>query len=208
MIDDSPEYLGVGKQKAIAQAFNTNVFNAQYDKDDIVFVEGETDEKYLNTYLENICPGGRKYSFKWIGAYSGGKGKAINSGDSALNSLLSFLKANRGVITSRIVILYDSDTSKVEEFFDNVAVLTMPYNHDNALYKKGIENLLSLPLEYNKDEFYVEKESSIDEYGAPKKVFRLDKTKLCNYICDDTKPDFFTNFDALIKKVDEAFSRL
>lgn len=141
MIDDSPEYLGVGKQKAIAQAFNTNVFNAQYDKDDIVFVEGETDEKYLNTYLENICPGGRKYSFKWIGAYSGGKGKAINSGDSALNSLLSFLKANRGVITSRIVILYDSDTSKVEEFFDNVAVLTMPYNHDNALYKKRYRKL-------------------------------------------------------------------
>lgn len=208
MIDDSPEYLGVGKRKAIAQAFNTNVFNKQYNKNDIVFVEGETDEKYLNTYLEKILPSGRKYSFKWIGAYSGAKGRAINSGDSALNSLLSFLKANRGVITSRIVLLYDSDTSKVEESFDNVAVLTIPYNHDNTLYKKGIENLLSLPSEYNKDEFYVEKESGTDEYGAPKKVFRLDKTKLCNYICDDIKLDFFKNFDVLIKKIDESFSHL
>lgn len=141
MIDDSPEYLGVGKRKAIAQAFNTNVFNKQYNKNDIVFVEGETDEKYLNTYLEKILPSGRKYSFKWIGAYSGAKGRAINSGDSALNSLLSFLKANRGVITSRIVLLYDSDTSKVEESFDNVAVLTIPYNHDNTLYQKRYRKL-------------------------------------------------------------------
>ena len=106
------------------------------------------------------------------------------------------------------MLLYDSDTSKVEESFDNVAVLTIPYNHDNTLYKKGIENLLSLPSEYNKDEFYVEKESGTDEYGAPKKVFRLDKTKLCNYICDDIKLDFFKNFDVLIKKIDESFSHL
>jgi len=51
------------------------------------------------------------------------------------------------------------------------------------VYKIGIENLLELPDAFDYSKFYNRIEK-IDEYGGSHYNEELDKTSLCNHICD------------------------
>ncbi|MBQ1732818.1 MAG: hypothetical protein II037_11480, partial [Bacteroidales bacterium] len=61
-------------------------------------------------------------------------------------------------------------------------IRTMSANSSNTIYKRGIENLLVLPSDFNKDEFYSTKEIE-NNYGGITIIKSLNKMKLCEYIC-------------------------
>ena len=60
----------------------------------------------------------------------------------------------------------------------------MPFNSDNDFFKIGVENLLTLEPEFNPRPFYSEN-VKIDDYGAESINRKLDKTKLCDWICEE-----------------------
>lgn len=99
-------------------------------------------------------------------------------------------------ISNRVVLLYDCDTNKPEENNAKLYIRSMVKNSSNTLYKKGAENLLVLPLDFDPQLYY----STIikqDDYGAESTIRNLDKTKLCDYLCglpEDKLKSIFTNF--------------
>lgn len=84
--------------------------------------------------------------------------------------------------TSPIVMLYDCDTNKGSNDENNIHIRTMQSNAQNSTYRKGVENLLNLPNNFNKNDFYSISEKT-DEYSAISTIKSLDKMNLCNYIC-------------------------
>ena len=122
-----------------------------------------------------------KISFKWIGRNTE-KGKAENTGYSALNNAVLFFNANPDMTSAPIVMLYDSDTNKGSNDAKNIHIRTMQVNTTNSTYKKGVENLLNIPNDFNIDDFYSIKKET-DDYSAISTIRSLDKMKLCNYIC-------------------------
>lgn len=82
-----------------------------------------------------------------------------------------------------VILLFDSDTKKPEEDLGRLKVKIMPSNNSNQLYKIGVENLLILPEDFVKENFY-KKSIKTDKYGAESQISELDKTKLCDWICN------------------------
>ncbi|PKA82789.1 putative ATP-binding protein involved in virulence [Ulvibacter sp. MAR_2010_11] len=178
---NNPEFYNWTPEEKIKSAFNVthilkpNIIN--------VLLEGETDEKYYNKAVEIFGIDENSIDFKWIGRINE-NGNAENTGNSALNQAKTFFRANPNMLTGKVILLYDSDTDKPEETFNNLEIRIMPKNEHNNLYLIGIENLLVLPDDFDKELFYKVK-TRTDKYGAESLIRELDKSKLCNYICDD-----------------------
>lgn len=196
------QYIVVKEPEIIEKAFNVNIFNNSLKQGITVFVEGETDEKYYNTYIEKYLKPSIDIQFQWIGAYNQ-KGNTYNTGDTGLNNLVLFLRANEKLISEKVVLLYDSDTNKPEEKFGNISIMKMPVNEDNTLYQIGVENLLTLPENFQKENFYKETKK-VDKYGVPSVIRELDKTKLCEFICNDEKvQEYLSKLQPIITKIIE-----
>lgn len=178
-ISQNPEYYSWTEAQIVKEAFNITPY-LETGKIN-VFLEGETDEKYYNKAIDVFGIDKDKISFKWIGRNTE-KGKAENTGDCALNNAVSFFKANPEMALAPIVMLYDCDTNKGSEDCNNLYIRTMSANSSNTIYKRGIENLLVLPSDFNKDEFYSTKEIE-NNYGGITIIKSLNKMKLCEYIC-------------------------
>lgn len=191
-VSDKPAFYNWSEEELIKEAF----YIEDIQKDKVtVFVEGETDEQYLNKALKLFYPSNTTLVFKWIGRKIA-KDKAENTGDKALNSARALFMAHPTFISNRVVLLYDCDTNKPEENNTKLYIRSMVRNSSNSLYKKGSENLLILPSDFDSQLYY----STIikhDEYGAESTIRNLDKTKLCDYLCglpeDELKP-IFANF--------------
>lgn len=191
-VSDKPAFYNWSEEELIKEAF----YIEDIQKDKVtVFVEGETDEQYLNKALKLFYPSNITLVFKWIGRKIA-KDKAENTGDKALNSARALFMAHPTFISNRVVLLYDCDTNKPEENNAKLYIRSMVRNSSNTLYKKGAENLLILPSDFDSQLYY----STIikqDEYGAESTIRNLDKTKLCDYLCglpeDELKP-IFANF--------------
>lgn len=195
----SGKYMVIKEPEIIEKAFNINIFNRMLKQGITVFVEGETDEKYFNTYIERFLRPSVDIRFHWIGAYNN-KGNVFNTGDSGLNNLAAFLKAHYKMISEKVVLLYDSDTNKQEETFGNISIMRMPLNSENTLYKIGVENLLELPNDFPQEEFYKETRKE-DKYGAISVLRDLDKTKLCEYICTNDTQRYLIKLETVICKI-------
>lgn len=197
IVDDSPKYPSIGNEEYIREAFNINDFDSGMP---IVFVEGETDEKYLTTYVKEFENGSKPYIVQWIGRYDN-KRNATNTGDTALNNFFNFAVANQNFMKNPVVLLYDSDTNKPESDMGNIHVRTIPFNKDYELFNKGIENLLVQPQDFDKSCCYSKK---IIDYGCERESFN--KTKLCNYICDakPVKKEFLADLKKVIEIIDQA----
>tara|TARA_R110002020_G_scaffold154714_7_gene335368 strand:+ start:60 stop:1730 length:1671 start_codon:yes stop_codon:yes gene_type:complete len=178
---NNPEFYNWTPEQKIKSAFNvTHILNPHKTN---ILLEGETDEKYYNKAIEIFGIEENSISFKWIGRINE-SGNAENTGDSALNQAKTFFRANPNMLIGKVVLLYDSDTNKPEETFDKLEIKIMPKNGDNNLYLIGIENLLVLPEEFDKELFYKEK-TKTDKYGAESLIRELDKSKLCHYVCNE-----------------------
>lgn len=170
-----------------------------------IFVEGETDEKYLKSALE-LSDLDWDVEIFWIGRYEGRNAKF--GGDSSLNHTREFVLSNPKTINKPIILLYDSDTNKPEESFieSKLYVRTMPINEKNSLFKIGVENLLCLQDDFQKDNYFDEKEFiTEDKYGGGSVGTKkeLNKVRLCNDICDNytKKADYLTNIIEYLKKL-------
>jgi predicted ATP-dependent endonuclease of OLD family len=168
-----------------------------------VFVEGITDEQYLNKVKEIFNIKKLALDISWIGKVNK-NGNVEFTGDSALNQAKAFFLANPDQLSTKCILYYDCDTNKPEETFENLLIRRMPKNEDNKLYAIGIENLLVLPAEFKEEKFYSEKKKT-DEYGAESVIRKLDKTKLCNWICDDCslkeQKEILKNIEPLLRKL-------
>lgn len=204
---DDPKFYSWTSAKIVKEAFQIDFpFQNQKNK---LFVEGETDEKYLNKVKELFKL--EKYisfDISWIGRINE-KGGNEFSGDTALNHASSFFKANTDLLHSKIILFYDNDTKKPEENYNNLFVKVMPRNEDNSIFRIGIENLLCLPEDFNYSDFYTETKK-IDDYGAESIIKTLNKTKLCNWICDECEPKqqllIFEKFSKMLKSVETSIN--
>jgi predicted ATPase len=178
---ETPEFYSWTNNKVVKEAFQVD-FNLQ-ESPNKIYLEGETDEKYFKKAMEVFDLNTLQYEISWIGRINE-NGNTEFTGDTALNHAKSFFVANSDILKSKVVLFYDSDTRKQEESFGNLLIRKMPLNTDNELYKIGIENLLDLPETFDKDQFYTERLKE-DDYGAQSVIRTLDKTKLCDWVCEE-----------------------
>lgn len=199
VVSQTPEFYSWGAKEIVKEAFNINVEFDKYEK--IVFVEGETDVKYYNKALEVFGYDKNNIHFEWIGRNIE-KGKSENTGDTALNNAAKFFKANMFMLKSKVILLYDCDTKKPETEEAPLYVQTMTYNLSNNQYLKGVENLLILPDSFDYNSFYSTNEKT-DEYGAVSIHRSLNKTKLCDCICNYSNDDLMPVLENLRLEIDK-----
>lgn len=196
---NEPEFYAWTNSKIVKEAFRIDYNLA--NKKGKLFLEGITDEKYFNTAIDIFgLKSNLSFDISWIGRINK-NGNNEFTGDTALNQAKAFYLANSDMIQSKIVLYYDSDTNKPEETHGNLFIRKMPNNELNTLYKKGIENLLCLPISFDKSLFYNEI-VKVNDYGAESVIRDLDKTKLCNWICEksslEEKKEILKNLEPLI----------
>lgn len=206
-IPDNPEYFGWTFEKAVQKAFNLNL---SFDSPKtIVFVEGETDEQYIIKAIETLEKTNLDIQIKWIGRENE-RGNVEFTGDTALNHTKSFILSNPDILKHKTILLYDSDTNKCDEDLGNLFIRCMPKSNDNTTYKIGIENLLSLPVDFLKNLFYKERKK-IDDYGAESVIKELDKMKLCNWVCndlaDEQQKQYLKNFELIFNIIESVIRK-
>lgn len=179
-VADKPEYYSWRAKEIVKEAFDINL-DVEPDRM-VVFVEGETDEKYYNKALDVFGYDKSKIQIEWIGR-NVTKGKSENTGKKALDNAVLFFKSNPFLLSNHVVLLYDCDTNKVEADDALLHIRMMKRNEANVLYKIGVENLLVLPNNFVASDYYCVT-TKTDEYGAESHISTLDKVKLCNMICD------------------------
>jgi predicted ATPase len=178
-----PEFYTWSNNKIVKEAFNVEYnFGSSKNK---LFVEGETDEKYLNKTKEVFNLGSvLNFDVSWIGRIND-NGGAEFTGDAALNHAKAFFLANSDLLNSKVILYYDCDTNKPDENYENLLIRRMPKNTMNNKFKIGIENLLTISPSFDYSVFYSEK-NKVDEYGAESLIRTLDKTKLCKWVCEES----------------------
>ena len=201
------EALNIEKYQEAKEELGGLLYKLEYmgNQKPTIFVEGETDEKYLKSALE-LSDLDWDVEIFWIGRYEGENAKF--GGDSSLKHTKEFILSNPKTINKPVILLYDSDTNKPEESFleSKLFVRTMPKNEENSLYKIGIENLLNLQSDFNKDKYFDKKEfESVTDYSEVSRILKtaLNKTRLCDDICDnyDNKADYLKNMIEYLKKL-------
>ena len=186
-VDDHPCYYKCDSLQLVEDAFHISLFNVD---ENVVYTEGRTDKMYLDKANEIF---GRQpsYRIEWIGHFKGGSDKEENTGCSALNSGLQFLRGRK--LKGRHLFLFDCDTNRNEkEETPNLKILTMPHNASNSLgIMKGIENLLDLSDVPREKAYRVKQETS--ELGEVKSNEHFEKMDLAEYICQ------MEDYNALMK---------
>jgi len=181
VVVESPKFYSWSSERIVNEAFK--IEDVLGNEKSIVFVEGETDERYFNKAVQISDRTDLNFEIKWIGRVNE-RGSVENTGDTALNQAKSFFLANMDFLKHKVVLLYDSDTNVKDENFDRLLIRSMATNTSNKHYKIGVENLLELPHTIDKNKFY-KQNTKTDKYGAESIINVLDKTKLCNFICDE-----------------------
>lgn len=197
---DEPKFMSWTPEKLVKEAFNVN-YNITSDKT-IVLLEGETDEKYFNKVLEVFGKENIELEFRWIGRLNE-QGNAEYTGVKALDNAKNHYTSNPNMLKNKTILFYDSDTNKFEEDIQNLLIRRMIHKETNIIYKKGIENLLNLPKDFEEDEFINKK--LIDDGYVRYEKSNLDKTKLCNHICDELEVE---NQKEILKNINEEIERL
>lgn len=168
----------------------------------VIFVEGETDEKYFTRAMEIFGFDISKHKFQWIGRTTD-SGNTENTGDKALNHARNFIVSNPNFLKRKLVLLYDCDTNKSEETIGNLLIRKMPLE-PHEVFKRGIENQLILPTSLDIKQFYSFRDT-INGYGAPSRIGDLEKMKLCNYICNEldikTQKKVLSNLKSIIELI-------
>lgn len=165
----------------------------------VVYLEGQTDEKYFNKALEVFEYTNVNFDFQWIG-HLNNNGNEEFSGSGSLNNGLNFLKGRN--CESLHIFLFDSDTQRTESIEDNIIVMIMPFFQEHDLMNKGIENALNLD-KIDIDSFYDIQEKKGD-YGKVTTIKEFQKMKLCNYICSLEKCELlqvFANLKPVIDRI-------
>ncbi|GAM12871.1 ATP-binding protein [Mesobacillus selenatarsenatis] len=185
-VQQEPTFYGWTPEQAITQAFDIQL---DYERDKlVVFVEGPTDEKYINKALEVFEKSDLPVIVQWVGRKDVAGDKF--TGDSALNHTKEYVLSNANIFNNKFLLLYDSDTNTKDMDFEeaNLYVRKSPKNEENELFKIGVENLLTLPSDFPSNDFYISNEK-IDEYGGSTFTRKLNKVALCEWVCNQLDKD-------------------
>ena len=161
----------------------------------VVLTEGKTDVKYIQTALQllgeetllnslEIQPVGIKVGQEW--KYGGKDG---------LNRVKTFYKKDPSLLDRMLLLLYDWDANKTEETDEKIWVRFIPQNSENTKVTKGIENLF--PEELFKESFYDETVTKKGDGGQVTEQ-ELNKTKFCDWICEEKNVNHFAKFDSVV----------
>ncbi len=203
IIKDNGKFASWTSEEIIEEAYNIKDFSQIPTDKPIVFVEGETDEKYIKTYLELI---GKTdwVDIRCIGHY--GKKGSKNTGEAALTKLYDSLSMQPNFIPYTCIFLYDCDVEKVNRDNGTLYVRSLQKIEDKV-YKRGIENLLTLSSDFGYENYQKVTKNVKTEYGVEYKIKDIDKVKLCNDICGSTnKEDYFKEFDQIKTMLEEILS--
>ena len=80
----------------------------------------------------------------------------------------------------------------------------MKGNDEHLTFKIGVENLLSIDQNIDVPSFYKQR-TKTDNYGAESILRELDKTKLCDFICDSLDLE---KQKLVLKKIENEIDRL
>ena len=159
----------------------------------LVLTEGPLDGRYIRRALNGLGKDEllNSLDIEFVGIVDE-NGKTRFGGDTWLNHFRNVYEANTSLYHRPILLLYDCDTQKPDEQIGNLRVRSIPKNAENTKVTKGIENLL--PEILFKKDFY--SKSSTDDGGYAK---RLDKSKFCDWICENGSNVDFAKFDSVVE---------
>lgn len=204
-VDDHPEYYDCSSTRAIEDAFQDSIFVSHIENEEqIVYLEGRTDEKYFNKAIEVFGYSELPFKFKWVG-YLDESGNEVNTGKDSLGKAAHFLiSLNRTVKT---VCLFDCDTSRSETEKNNVISYALDTYQNAKGMKKGIENALILD---NIDlQPYYSSKTKYGDYGDEKTITEFNKMLCCDSLCTmdaDSLKSVFANLKLEIDKLTTIFS--
>lgn len=174
-----PEYYQANTVQAVEDAFNIQNFLSNTNEN-IVFVEGKTDEQYFNKAVEVFNIKNLPFVFKWIG-HIGKNNQEEFTGDKSLNQAYSFWKGHNN--SCKKVFLYDFDRNKQDEEKNNCYIRSITKQGNSKGVKAGIENALVLDDIENFKDFFNNKTEK-GNYGEEKIIPEFKKQEFCNYICN------------------------
>lgn len=165
-----------------------------------VWFEGETDPIYFKTAaalhgLSNILD---LVEMEWIGAKDPNSGQGFNTGKDALDKASNLLTAKPNLVKNHVILVYDCDANKTDKDVGNIHVRGIPFNSDNTLARKGVENLL--PVEVFSEEMY-DKTTKTKDYGGSVTTSELNKMRLCANVCDKKKKEDFHLFIPVLEEI-------
>ena len=163
----------------------------------LVLTEGPLDVRYIQRALDVLGKDEllNSLDIEFVGIEDN-DGKTRHGGDQGLNHFRNLYEANSSLFHRPILLLYDCDTQKPNEQIGELWVRSIPKNAENIKVTKGIENLL--PEVLFKEDFY--SESPTDDGGYAK---RLDKSKFCDWICENGNDVDFAKFDSVVQILKE-----
>lgn len=173
--------------------------------DCVVFVEGSTDKMYFEEAFKIF--GFKGFSIEIVGKQCGEHDEFC--GDSALTKTKEVFKHNLAMLQNKkIVLLYDFDSKKKDEDFENkLFIRSTTCNNKEIIFKRGIENLLSFDSSFDRKSFY-NTEEKIGAYGEKNCKSYLDKKRLAKYIIALSKEEkkmILSNLKIELDKISQIF---
>lgn len=193
-IKEKPEYYRCDSMAAVKDAFDFSGFDAGSKT---VFVEGQTDERYMNKAME-VFGCAESFIFREIGSSNEQGSRA--SGETNMQHVFEFLSIHQPPVKK--AFLFDCDVKCEKSEVGNVLRLKHPARKNSKGLSKGIENALVLD-NINISGFYINHEK-VGPYGEQKSYQTFDKTGLCEHICglgNDELKGVFTNLLPIIDEL-------
>ena len=163
----------------------------------IVLTEGPQDVRYIQRALDVLGEAEllNSLDIEFVGIIDK-NGKTHYGGDKGLNHFRNLYEANPSLYHRPILLLYDCDTQKPNEEIEKLWVRSIPKNDENTKVSKGIENLF--PEALFTEDFYSESPTADGGYAK-----YLDKSKFCEWICENATDIHFAKFDSIVQILKE-----
>ena len=169
----------------------------------LVLFEGETDPIYCRAAAEVLGHATLldEVELDWVGAKDPAGGQGYNTGDTGLKTTYNALRANQGLMSRSVLLVYDNDTGKPASDEGMLFVRTIPGDPMNTEITAGIESLL--PEEVFGVEMF-DTRTTDKGNGKTVTIKGLNKMRLCRHVCDERqKPEDFTGFKPLLDMLEE-----
>ena len=166
----------------------------------VVLTEGKTDARYIQTALELLGEEELLNSLDIRPVGKEGNEGDDGGGEGGLTNFRKIYALKSAIIHQPILLLYDYDIKKLPEPIEKLSVKSVSQNPENAKVTSGIENLF--PEELFEEHFYDETVIKKGDGGQVTKRV-LNKTKFCDWICEQQNADHFAKFDSVVEILKE-----
>lgn len=167
----------------------------------LVLLEGETDPLYLVAAIRAL---GRDALLEdveivWVGAHDK-KGQAFHTGQDAMKSTETVLRANPELTRRHVLLLYDNDVRWAEEDIGKLHIRCLPAETVNEHVEAGIESLLPNSV-FTADMF--QETTDKKKGGKIVRITDIRKMELCRSVCGtNPQADSFVAFGPVLDVID------